>query len=71
MMDWYEACDGIAHNFNKIELRLDEYLSRHGAVLRDNVVDLISSCIAIAGENKFEITSPEAPREANNAADDL
>lgn len=70
-MDWYEACDEIAHDFNKIELRLDDYLSKHGAVLKENVVDLISTCIAIAGENKFEITSPEVPKVANDAANNL
>ena len=70
-MDWYEACDEIAHDFKKVELKLDEYLSKHGAVLNENVVDLISSCIAIAGENKFEITSPEVPKVANDAANDL
>jgi hypothetical protein len=70
-MDWYEACDEIAHDFNKIELRLDDYLSKHGAVLKESVVDLISTCIAIAGENKFEITSPEVPKVANDAANHL
>ena len=70
-MDWYEACDEIAHDFGKIEVRLDDYLSKHGAVLKENVVDLISTCIAIAGENKFEITSPEVPQVANQAADEL
>ncbi len=70
-MDWCEACDEIAHDFNKIELRLDDYLSKHGAVLKDNVVDLISSCIAISGENKFEITSPEVPEVVNEAANSL
>lgn len=70
-MDWYEACDEIAHDFNKIELRLDDYLSKHGAVLKENVVDLISTCIAIAGENKFKITSPEVPKVANDAANNL
>lgn len=70
-MDWYEACDEIAHNFNKIELRLGNYLLKHGAVLKDNVVDLISTCIAIAGENKFEITSPEVLKVANDAANNL
>lgn len=70
-MDWYDACDEIAHDFNKIELRLGAYLSKHGAVLKENVVDLIGTCIAIAGENKFEIASPEVPIVANDAANNL
>ena len=70
-MDWHEACDEIAHDFNKIELRLDDYLSKHGAVLKENVVDLISVCIAIAAENKFAITSLEVPEVANDAANNL
>jgi hypothetical protein len=71
LMDWYEACDEIAQDFNKIEVRLDDYLSKHGAILKENIVDLISSCIAIAGEYKFEATSNSVSDAANLAADDM
>ena len=70
-MDWYEACDEIAHDFHKIEIALGSYLSKHGAVLKPEVKELLSYSIGVAGENKFEITSPEVPRNANKAADEL
>lgn len=70
-MDWYEACDEIAHNFHRIETALGSYLSKHGAVLTKETKDLLSYSIGIAGENKFDITSPDVPKEANTAADNL
>jgi hypothetical protein len=71
-MDWGDACDRIALDFDNIELKLHSYLSKHGAVLKENVVELISSCIAISGENKSEITSPDdVPRIINDAANNL
>ncbi|MCK4818623.1 hypothetical protein KA005_22825 [bacterium] len=70
-MDWYEACDAIALSFKRIEERLGEYLSKHGAVLKDDVKDQISLCIGIAGEHKFDITSLDVPKVANDAANSL
>lgn len=70
-MDWYDACNEIAHDFHKIEMALDSYLSKHGAVLKSEVKDLLSLSISIAGENKFEITSADVPENANKAANDL
>lgn len=70
-MDWYEACDEIAHDFHKIENALGAYLSKHGAVLKPVVKELLSHAIGVAGENKFEITSPEVPSAANEVANEL
>lgn len=70
-MDWYEACDEIAHNFHKIETSLSAFLAKHGAVLKPEVKKLINHSIGLAGENKFEITSPDVPHSANKAADGL
>lgn len=70
-MDRYDACDEIAQNFDKIETALDSYMSRHGAVLNPVVKNLLNYSIGIAGENKSEITSPEVPKSANKAANEL
>jgi hypothetical protein len=67
-MDWHEACDEIAQNFHRIELILHAYLSKHGAILSEEVLDIIGTCISIAGENKFEIMSPDVSKVANEAA---
>lgn len=71
-MDWHEACDEIAHNFERIESSLNDFLSRYGAVLPDEVMADIISCIGIAGEEKFEVMScPEVSPRSNKVADDL
>jgi hypothetical protein len=70
-MDWHEACDEIAHNFHKIEKSLGAYVSKHGAVLKHEVQNHIGNAIGLAGENKFEVTSPEVPDVANKAASDI
>jgi len=70
-MDWGDACDEIAQDFHKIEVALGMFLTKHGAVLQNDARDAICLCIAIAGEAKFEITSPDVPRAANQAASEL
>jgi len=70
-MDWYEACDAIAHDLHKIEIALGNYLSKHGAVLKSDVKELLSQSIGIAGENGFEITTQDVPKEANTAVDEI
>ena len=70
-MEWYDVCDDIAHNFHTIETTLNNYVSKHGAILKNDIRHTIGLCIGIAGENKFEITSPDVPTKANTAADVL
>jgi len=70
-MDWYEACDEIAHNFEKIEKSLTAFISKHGAILKQDVRDHIGNAICLAGEHKFQITNLEVPRSANSAADKI
>ncbi|MEA3404506.1 MAG: hypothetical protein U9R28_02065 [Pseudomonadota bacterium] len=70
-MDWYEACDQMAHDLHKIEMTLGAYLSKHGAVLKSEVKELLSLSIGIAGENGFEITDPDVPSHVNKAVDEL
>lgn len=70
-MDWYDACDQIAHDLHKIETALSAYLSKHGAVLKSEVKELLSLSIGIAAENGFEITDQDVPSHVNKAADEL
>ena len=70
-MCWNEACDEIAQDFEKIETALGAYLSKHGAVLQDEIKEIIGCCIGIAGENQFKVTSLGVTGEANKAADKL
>ena len=70
-MDWYDACDEIAHNFGNIEIALNNYISKHGAILKKEVKDSLSLCIGIAGGNKFNIDAPEISTEVNDSANVL
>ena len=71
-MDWQDACDDMACKFDSIETDLKSYLSRHGAVLNEEVRLLVYSCVGTAGENKFEIgKNRSVSTTANQAADDL
>ncbi len=70
-MDWYDACDEIAQDFSNIEKTLSNYLSKHGAVLSEDVRNSLCLCIGISGKSKFEVEGPEVPRPANEAADDV
>jgi hypothetical protein len=54
-MDWEDVLDHYACSSEKIEKALEEYLSRHGAILGEEVEEKIAECIGIAVWNKFEI----------------
>ncbi|WP_444956786.1 hypothetical protein [Microbulbifer sp. ZKSA002] len=70
-MDWYEACDEIAHNFKSIIDSLERFLSKHGAILDETPKDLLSNAIALASQHQFDITGPEVPGTANSAVDKI
>ena len=70
-MEWYDACDYVAQSIDEIEFKLRNYLSRHGAILKNETRHIVSVCIGIAGKNKFEIESPETNSTTNAAANDL
>jgi len=70
-VEYDDLCDYIAFFFEANEKKLDQFLAKHGAVLKDDVKEMISRCRTIAGLGKCDITSPEVPRSANKAADEL
>ena len=55
-MDWEEACALIAYDFEQIEKQLDSYISKHGAVLEKEVINLIYNASNEAGTGKFEVS---------------
>jgi hypothetical protein len=67
-MDYYDACDQVASDFEKIEGQLHSYVRTHGAVLPDGVKRLISLCMGIAGEHKFSVQGPDVPTSVNSEA---
>lgn len=70
-MDFHDACDQVAENFQRIEGLLHSYVRAHGAVLTDSVKHLLSLSIGIAGRYKFDVCGPEVSSMANTAADAL
>lgn len=70
-MDWDDACDEIALQFEILEVQLSDFIATYGAVLTDEAIDLVSSCIGIAGSNKFDASSDMVSAAANSAAKDL
>jgi hypothetical protein len=70
-MEWSDACDWIAMDFEKIEQRLDDYLASHGAVLSKEVIDHIGKCRNTADEGKFDVRGGEVGSDANKAANEL
>ncbi len=70
-MDWYDACDEIAQNFGRIEIRLSDFLSKHGAVLNDEERILLIDAMSDAGYGKFDILGPDVDSKSNKKADEI
>ncbi|MDO6707593.1 hypothetical protein [Photobacterium sp. 1_MG-2023] len=70
-MDWHEACDEIAHNFKSIIASLENFLSKHGAILDETPKQLLSNAIGLASHHQFDISGAEVPDTANSAANDI
>ena len=71
MMDWYEACDEIAQNFGKIEIRLGDFLAKFGAVLTDAERKILTGAISDAGYGKFDVIEGQDNPDANTNAGEL
>lgn len=70
-MDWYEACDHMALNFDDTEKKFSDFLMRHGAILPDAVTNLISSVTAISGNEKHRVSPLNIPSQANEYANEI
>jgi hypothetical protein len=70
-MDWYEACDAIAQDFGKIEMRLDDFMANYGAMLNDEERAILVSASSDAGYGKFEVVDGEVDTETNKKANDM
>lgn len=65
MMDWNDACDAIAQDFHKIEIRLGDFLAKFGAVLTDEERKILTTAMSDAGFGKFDVTEGEVDTDAN------
>ena len=53
-MDWEDACQDFARNFDKAEKELERYRSTHGAALQQDTLDRLSSAIVKSSWGKFK-----------------
>lgn len=70
-MDWSDACDSIAQDFGKIETRLGDFMSKHGAVLNDEERSLLVDATSDAGYGKFNVFDGEVDSDANMKANEM
>jgi hypothetical protein len=71
-MDWHDACDDIALRFEEIEKAFESYLRKHGAVLTEQIRELIGKCIGLASDGAFHVDGPDnVSSEANQSANNL
>jgi hypothetical protein len=67
-MDWGDACEDFAYDFEKVEAALDAYIAEHGAALSKKVLDQISDALSEAGAGKFEVRRDEVSSAGVKAA---
>ena len=70
-MDWDDACEAMATDFGKIELRLAEFMTTHGAVLNDEERAILVDATSDAGYGKFDVLDGGVAPEANQKADEM
>lgn len=70
-MDWGDACDEIAQDFESIITELERFLSKHGAILDKETRNLLSNSIGLASQAKFDVDGGEVSHQANRAANDV
>jgi hypothetical protein len=76
-MDWYEACEEMAHSFSQHADDLDEFLCSYEAVLPNNVLKALEVAVSLATDGTFQFDwnsqegLPDASREAIKTAEQL
>ena len=69
-MDWYEACDNIAHSFDIYETNIINLLKQYGSVLPKNVIKKLEAAESCSTYGKFEINDKyQVSKQGNEYAD--
>jgi hypothetical protein len=55
-MDWHEACEDFASNFENVEKELEGYMATHGAALNQKALDRLSNALEQTASGKFEVS---------------
>lgn len=67
-MEWHDACEDFAGDFDKVEKELERYIAVHGAALNDAALDLLSNAKSQVSAGKFETLCGEVSREGIDIA---
>lgn len=70
-MEWPDACEDMARNFEHIIEWLKEFISNHGAALEPQFSDEISLAISSAEQGTLEARGPEVSNEAIDFANEM
>jgi len=69
-MDWHDACEDMARDFDKIARLLRQFVAGHGAVIDKGTVEALWNCAGLA-EHRFGVARENVSRDAVDAADRL
>lgn len=69
-MEWHDACEDFAHDFEDIEKALEAYIATHGAALQHETLELLATVKTKASWGKFEVTNNSVSREAIKYAEE-
>ncbi len=70
-MDWEDVCEYLAYDSESIEKKVGEFVSKHGAILGEDVLSKLSNCKGVAGEIKFKVSANNVPYEAKSEAEKM
>jgi hypothetical protein len=62
-MDFENLLENVAHDFPKITIQIKSYLMKHGAILNEEVKELLQSSYHIAAEGQAKLDDPEISSE--------
>lgn len=68
-MDSHDVSSYIASQLDLIESDIRSYIAKHGAIVRKDALEQLLNACSTAGAAKFEVTGPEPPESANQAAE--
>lgn len=70
-MDWEEACEDMALNFEQNEEKLDQFLQKYYTALPPEIVESINRCISNCSEGKFEVIDLAVSRQGRKFAGEV
>jgi hypothetical protein len=67
-MEWSDACEDFASNFEKVEKELEAYMATHGAALNRKALDRLSKAIEQTESGKFEVSGDTVSGQGTDIA---